>query len=420
MPNNDHAVRDALQGKRILLGVSGGIAAYKSADLVRRLAEVGAEVRVVMTAGAQSFVTPMTFQALSGYPVHTSLLDPEAEAAMGHIELARWADVIVIAPASANTLARLANGFADDLLSTLCLATDAPIVVVPAMNRLMWANTATLDNVQRLEQRGIKRLGPGSGDQACGEVGAGRMLEPLEIRHELQLYMAKRSDADYSDSGELAGTNILITAGPTREAVDPVRYLSNRSSGKMGFAVAQAAREFGATVTLVAGPVHLDTPAGVDRIDVVSAEDMLGKVMQHTSASDIFIAVAAVADYRVAEVADRKIKKDSNAMTLQLERNPDILATVAALPDRPYCVGFAAETNDVERYARSKLERKGLQMIAANQVAQADNAVFNSDTNALDVYWPDNGHASIPTADKLQVARSLLQLIAVQYAACKT
>jgi len=375
---------------------------------------------VVMTEGAQAFITPMTFQALSGNPVHTHLLDPDAEAAMGHIELARWADVILIAPASANTLARLAHGFADDLLSTLCLATDAPLVVVPAMNRLMWANTATMDNIKQLEQRGVTRLGPGSGDQACGEVGAGRMLEPLEIRHALQVFMSERLSTDHSPTPLLAGKTVLITAGPTREPVDPVRYLSNRSSGKMGFAVATAARELGAQVELIAGPVHLDTPAGANRTDVVSAADMLDAVMGKTDTTDIFISVAAVADYRVATVADQKIKKSDSDMTLQLERNADILSTVAEIADGPFCVGFAAETDDVERYARGKLERKGLQMIAANHVAQADNAVFNSDTNALEVYWPGAGHASIPTADKLTVARALLQLIAVQYAACKT
>lgn len=435
-----------LNNKKILLGVSGGIAAYKSADLVRRLIEVGCDVRVVMTDGAQAFITPMTFQALSGNPVHTSLLDPQAEAAMGHIELARWADMILIAPASANTLARLAHGFASDLLSTLCLATDAPILVAPSMNRLMWANAATTANIKTLSARGYTQLGPDSGDQACGEVGTGRMLEPLDIRAGLLEFVQSGGITKQPDQVDessctipgiakdqsLAGTSVLITAGPTREPIDPVRYLSNRSSGKMGFAVAAAAADLGAEVTLVAGPVHLDTPDQVERVDVVSAADMHQAVMQHVNNHDIFISVAAVADYRVATVSDHKIKKSTEEMSLQLERNPDILGDVAALKDAPFCVGFAAETHDVENHARGKLKRKKLNMIAANHVGQADNAVFNSDTNALDVYWVDKnwvdknqqqdagGHARIPSASKQSVARSLLDLIAVQYAACKT
>ncbi len=419
----------ALQNKKILLGISGGIAAYKSADLTRRLMEWGADVRVVMTAGAQSFITPLTFQALSGNPVHTDLLDPGAEAAMGHIELARWADLILIAPASANTCARLAHGFADDLLSTLCLATDAPVALAPAMNRLMWANPATAHNIATLSARGIHLFGPGSGDQACGEVGAGRMLEPLEIRDEVARHLAKppivnanhqpRQVTTKSQVDSLTGVRMLITAGPTREPIDPVRYLSNRSSGKMGFAVARAAAAAGADVTLVAGPVHLDTPASVKRVDVVSALDMHTATLAHATNTDIFVAVAAVADYRVADVAQQKIKKSASGMSLTLERNPDILADVAALDNGPFCVGFAAETQDVEHYARGKLEKKGLQMIAANHVAQKDNAVFNSDTNALEVFWPGNGHASIPSANKNAVAEQLLALIAVQYGVCK-
>lgn len=399
-----------LKQTKILLGVSGGIAAYKSADLGRRLIEWGAEVRVVMTEGAQAFISPLTFQALSGHPVHTDLLDPNAEAAMGHIELARWADVILIAPASANTIARLAQGFASDLLSTLCLASDARLAIAPAMNRLMWAHPATKDNIATLQSRGVTILGPASGDQACGEVGEGRMLEPLDIRREISGIVNTES------SEELQHKRVLITAGPTREAIDPVRYLSNRSSGKMGFAVAQAAIAAGAEVTLVAGPVTLDTPTGVQRQDVTSACEMLDAVMAHVKTSDIFIAVAAVADYRVDTIADQKIKKNDSTMQLTLERNPDILATVAALEAAPFCVGFAAETQNVEHNARTKLKKKHLHMIAANHVAQQENAVFNSDTNALEVFWPGGGHASIASAAKLEVARELISLIAVEYA----
>lgn len=404
-----------LSGQKILLGITGGIAAYKSADLTRRLMEVGAEVRVVMTEGAQSFITPLTLQALSGHPVHTDLLDPAAEAAMGHIELARWADTILIAPASANTIARIAHGFASDLLSTLCLATDRPIVIAPAMNRLMWANPATTDNIRTLEARGIEILGPGVGDQACGEVGAGRMLEPLEIRQHLLNRQATHPDATPQP---LSGVKVLITAGPTREAIDPVRYLSNRSSGKMGFAVAAAAQRAGADVTLIAGPVHLDTPTQVSRVDVTSAQDMYDAVMSAVDTHQIFISVAAVADYRIDAVADQKIKKSDDNLALSLVRNPDILASVAHLPQSPFCVGFAAETDNVKGYATGKLERKKLDMIAANHVAQKDNAVFNSDTNALEVFWKGGGHASIGTASKHDVATQLIHLIAEQFLTC--
>ncbi len=415
----------SLSGHKILLGITGGIAAYKSADLTRRLIEVGADVRVVMTHGAQTFITPMTLQALSGHPVHTELLDPAAEAAMGHIELARWPDTILIAPASANTIARLANGFASDLLSTLCLATDKPIVIAPAMNRLMWSNAATTDNINTLTARGMDIIGPGVGHQACGETGAGRMLEPLEIRQHMISRLSPESGTTATptqqpatDRPPLDGMNVLITAGPTREPIDPVRYLSNRSSGKMGFAVAAAAIAAGANVTLVAGPVHLDTPAGVQRVDVVSAQDMYDAVMSTVDSQQIFISVAAVADYRIDTVADQKIKKSKDNLSLSLIRNPDILASVAALPQAPFCVGFAAETNDVKQYATGKLERKKLDMIAANQVATKDNAVFNSDTNALEVYWTDGGHASIATAGKQQVANQLIQLIAERFLTC--
>jgi len=407
----------SLENRNILLGVSGGISCYKSADLVRKLIEAGAHVQVVMTAGALEFISELTFQALSGNPVHTDLLDPQAEAAMGHIELARWADVVVIAPATANTLARIAHGLADDLLTTICLATDAPLAVVPAMNRLMWSNQATQDNVAVLERRGVAILGPGSGSQACGETGAGRMLEPLEIRDALPAVLDTTVSASASsvNSDILAGVNILITAGPTREQIDPVRFLSNNSSGKMGFSIAEQAMRMGANVTLVAGPVAQTTPAGANRIDVKSAEEMHKAVMQHTGKSDVFIAVAAVADYRVADVADHKIKKSEDNLTLNLARTKDILADVAALPNGPFCVGFAAETQDMEKYARGKLVNKNLDMIAANPVMQAGKVVFGSDTNSLEVFWHDNGRATIPAAPKVQVAQQLLELIAVQY-----
>ncbi len=406
-----------LQGQHVLLGVCGGISVYKSADLVRKLIEAGALVRVVMTNAAREFVTPLTFQALSAHPVHTDLLDPQAEAAMGHIELARWADVILIAPATANTIAKLAQGMADDLLSTVCLASEAPLAVAPAMNRVMWANAATASNIETLKTRGVHILGPGSGDQACGETGAGRMLEPLELRQELSGLLSRngtRAQPTATD-GVLSGVKVVITAGPTQEQLDPVRFLSNNSSGKMGFSVAQSAAALGAEVFLISGPVCMDTPKGVTRINVSSAADMLDAVMAETNDCDIFIAVAAVADYCVAEIADRKIKKNHANMTLQLKRTQDILATVAALPKPPFCVGFAAETNDVEAYAREKLKKKNLHMIAANPVVQNDEVVFGSNTNSLEVFWRDDGHTTIAKAPKQQVADTLLSLIAKQY-----
>lgn len=411
----------ALKNKNVLLGISGGIAAYKSAELVRRLTEQGAQVRVVMTDSATAFITPMTLQALSGNPVHTELLDAQAEAAMGHIELARWADVILVAPASANTLAKFAIGLADNLLTTVFLATDADVLVAPAMNRLMWSHPATQHNIELLQQRGVVVLGPGTGDQACGEVGAGRMLEPAEIRDALaaRLASADGTSANTDTRTSLANTRLLITAGPTREPIDPVRYLSNRSSGKMGFAIAAAAASMGASVCLIAGPVSLETPANVERIDITTAQQMYDAVFQRVNSTDIFVAVAAVADYRVTETAGQKMKKGSGTRVLELTENKDILADVAQLKAGPFCVGFAAETQQVEHYARDKLARKGLQMIAANQVAQPDNAVFNSDTNTLDVYWPDGGHAHIPTGSKTAIAYALLDLIAVQYAGAK-
>ncbi len=408
----------ALRDKNILLGVCGGIAAYKSAILARRLIEAGANVRVVMTSGAQSFVQPMTFQALTGNPVHTSLLDAEAEAAMGHIELARWASIILIAPATANTLARLAHGFADDLLSTVCLATEAPIIAAPAMNRLMWLSAATTHNCKVLGERGVHFIGPAEGVQACGETGAGRLLEPEQIRDQLIAHLQDESESTVPADGPitaLSGKHILITAGPTREAIDPVRFISNHSSGKMGFAIAEAALSMGARVTLVAGPVSLSVNDAVQRIDVVSAKQMLEAVMQAASSCDVFISVAAVSDYRLEHVNEQKIKKTDDHMQLTLVKNPDILKQVASMEKRPFCVGFAAETENVESHARAKLARKKLDIIAANHVAQPGNPVFGSDTNALDVYWPENdGHQTIHAASKSRVAHSLLKIIATQ------
>ncbi|HKT74412.1 MAG TPA: bifunctional phosphopantothenoylcysteine decarboxylase/phosphopantothenate--cysteine ligase CoaBC [Steroidobacteraceae bacterium] len=398
-----------MQGKRILLGVTGGIAAYKSADLVRRLRERGAEVQVVMTAAAREFVTPLTFQAVSGRAARTDLWDTAAEAAMGHIELARWAQLVLVAPASADFLARVANGQADDLLTTLCLATESPIAVAPAMNRVMWANPATAANVATLQRRGIQVFGPGEGSQACGENGEGRMLEPVEI--------ADRAVGLLAKGGPLTGKRVLITAGPTRECIDPVRFISNRSSGKMGFAVAQAAREAGAEVTMVCGPVSLATPAGIRRIDVESAAQMLTAVLHEVEGADIFIATAAVADYRPGCPADQKIKKTSDTLDLSMERTPDVLATVAARPGRPFVVGFAAETESVEQHARAKLLKKNLDMIAANEVGH--DKVFDCEDNQLLVLWR-NGRQELARASKLVVARELVALIAKSYELSQT
>jgi phosphopantothenoylcysteine decarboxylase/phosphopantothenate--cysteine ligase len=386
---------------RILLGVTGGIAAYKSPDLVRRLIEKGAEVQVVMTEAAEKFVTPMTFQAVSGRPARLGLWDETAEAAMGHIELARWAQLVLVAPATADFIARLAGGRADDLLATLCVATEAPIVIAPAMNRVMWASKATQANIGVLQSRGVRILGPGVGDQACGEVGAGRMWEPQVLASTLLEPPA--------NAGLLAGHNILITAGPTRERLDPVRYLTNRSSGKMGFAVAAAAREAGAHVTLITGPVQLATPAGVTRINVESAREMYAAVHRHVAEADVFIAAAAVADFQPVTIAKQKIKKQGTAITLDLEPAPDIVKSVADMSKRPLVVGFAAETNDVEENARSKLKRKRLDIIAANQVG--DGLAFDCEDNALTVLWP-GGKLEIPRASKLEVARELIAQIA--------
>ncbi|MCJ7555411.1 MAG: bifunctional phosphopantothenoylcysteine decarboxylase/phosphopantothenate--cysteine ligase CoaBC [Gammaproteobacteria bacterium] len=393
----------ALIPKNILLGVTGGIAAYKAPDLVRRLRERGADVQVVMSRGAQQFITPMTFQAVSGRPVRTDLWDEAAEGSMGHIELARWADLVLIAPATADTISKLSAGLAGDLLSTVCLATEAPLVLAPAMNRQMWANPATQANVEKLRARGVQVLGPGEGDQACGETGAGRMLEPQDI--------ASAVMGMTGEPGPLAGRSVMITAGPTREPIDPVRYITNRSSGKMGFALAEMAARMGAVVTLVSGPVHLSTPSGVRRLEVETAGQMLDAVHGNLKGVNIFIGAAAVSDYRVATQAEHKIKKVRDSMSLELVRNPDILASVSALPagQRPYTVGFAAETEKLEEYARGKLGSKNLDMIAANLVGQGQG--FDQDDNTLTAYWAD-GEQSLGSGSKIDLARLLLKLIA--------
>jgi phosphopantothenoylcysteine decarboxylase/phosphopantothenate--cysteine ligase len=390
-----------MNGNRIVLGVTGGIAAYKSPELVRRLRERGAEVQVVMSAAAQQFVTPLTFQAVSGRAVRTNLWDSAAEAAMGHIELARWAELVLVAPASAGFLARLATGQADDLLTTLCLATEAPLAVAPAMNRIMWAHPATRANVSVLTTRGVTVIGPAEGDQACGEVGAGRMNEPLEILSRAVTLLRR--------GGPLLGRRVLITAGPTRECIDPVRFVSNRSSGKMGFAIAHAAREAGAEVVLVSGPVALPTPPGVQRVEVESAADMLAAVLNEIERTDIFISTAAVADYRPTHTYAQKIKKTAEHMELSMERTTDILGTVAARAQRPFVVGFAAETESVEQNARGKLLKKNLDMIAANEVG-TDKA-FDCDDNHLVVLWR-TGRRELGRASKSTLAERLVALIA--------
>jgi phosphopantothenoylcysteine decarboxylase/phosphopantothenate--cysteine ligase len=394
---------DGLAGQRILLGITGGIAAYKAADLSRRLQDAGAQVRVVMTEGAQQFITPLTLQALTGEAVRTSLWDVAAEAAMGHIELARWATRVLVAPASADFMAKLTHGMAGDLLTTLCLATEAPIALAPAMNRVMWANPATQANVATLRRRGIEFLGPAEGDQACGEIGAGRMLEPLEIVAALRALGA---------GGALAGRKLLVSAGPTYEDLDPVRFLGNRSSGRMGFAIAAEAAAMGAQVTLIAGPVSLATPAGVRRVDVRSANQMREAVLAALPGSDAYIGAAAIADYMPAQVHGQKIKKGSTTdLQLPLVRTPDVLAEVAKHAARPrVVVGFAAETQDLEKNARAKLRDKQLDLIAGNDVS-APGVGFNSEENALQVYSSD-GRRDIPRASKAVVARALLQMIA--------
>jgi phosphopantothenoylcysteine decarboxylase/phosphopantothenate--cysteine ligase len=396
---------------RVLLGVTGGIAAYKAPELVRRLVERGCEVQVVMTRGAREFVGPLTFQAVSGRRVRDDLWDPAAEAAMGHIELARWADVVVVAPATANFMGMLAAGLGGDLLSTVCLATTAPIVLAPAMNQAMWANPAVQANRGLLEARGIRFLGPAAGDQACGETGPGRMLEPAEIAAALLEQPGKLR------LQSLAGLKVVITAGPTREPIDPVRYITNRSSGKMGFAVAAAVREAGANVVLVAGPVALATPANIKRIDVETAEQMFERVHEQIADADVFIACAAVADYRPQSASAQKIKRSAAEMELPLVRSPDTLASVAALAKAPFTVGFAAETNDVAAHAREKLEKKHIDMIAANRVGP--DCGFDRETNALTVYWPGGGEAALGDGSKPMLARRLVELIAERYRAVR-
>lgn len=393
---------DSPRPARILLGVTGSIAAYKCPDLVRRLRDRGAEVQVVLTAGAAHFVTALTFQAVSGRPVREALWDTAAEAAMGHIELARWADLVLVAPASAGFLARLAHGLADDLLSTLCLATGAPILVAPAMNHQMWANAATAENVERLRARGIAIAGPGSGDQACGEFGEGRMLESGEI--------AAAAMARLSIPRPWAGVKVVVSAGPTRERLDPVRFLGNRSSGKMGYAIAAAARDAGAAVVLVSGPVAIAPPADVAVVNVESAREMHDAVHRAIAGADIYIGAAAVADYAPAAVAPKKIKKRAEGLELKLERTPDILASIAQLASgRPFVVGFAAETENVEENARAKLMRKGADVIAANLVG--DDLGFERDDNALVVLWR-GGREEIASAPKTELARRLVELVA--------
>jgi phosphopantothenoylcysteine decarboxylase/phosphopantothenate--cysteine ligase len=389
----------------VLLGVSGGIAAYKAAELVRLLRARGAQVRVVMTRAARAFITPLTLQALSGNPVRVDLLDPLAEAGMGHIELARWADLVLVAPASADLMARLAAGLADDLLTTLALATTAPLILAPAMNQRMWLHPATRANAERLGERGVRLLGPAEGEQACGETGPGRMLEPADI---VASVLA-------ADRGPLAGRQVLVTAGPTREPIDPVRFIANRSSGRMGYAVAGAMARRGARVVLVSGPSALPAPAGVERVAVETAREMEEAVMARAARSDVFVAAAAVADYRVAEPARDKLKKRADALTLRLVRNPDILAQVAALPGGPFTVGFAAETERLAEHAQAKLEAKGLDMVAANRVGAATGG-FDRAENALLVLW-DGGSRSLPMMPKGPLAEALTSLIEERYAA---
>ncbi|MDD9174953.1 bifunctional phosphopantothenoylcysteine decarboxylase/phosphopantothenate--cysteine ligase CoaBC [Aliivibrio sp. S2TY2] len=393
----------SLSGKRILLGISGGIAAYKCAELTRRLIERGAEVRVVMTTAAKEFITPLTMQAVSGHPVADSLLDPAAEASMGHIELAKWADIVLLAPATADLIARMAAGMGNDLLSTLILATDSPIAVSPAMNQQMYANIATQENIATLTRRGMRIWGPAAGQQACGDVGMGRMLEPMDLVHLCEDFFHKDEDKP------LYGHSLLITAGPTREALDPVRYISNHSSGKMGFAIAQAAAQLGADVTLVSGPVNLATPDNVKRIDIESAEQMHTAVMNNAASHSIFVACAAVADFRPSQMATQKMKKtaDEDGMTISMVKNPDIVASVAAMIEqRPFTVGFAAETQDVEKYARGKLERKNLDMICANDVSIQGQG-FNSNDNALHLYWK-GGDKALPLSSKTELGKAIM------------
>jgi len=393
-----------LENTNIILGITGGIAAYKTPDLVRKLVAKGADVRVVMTKSAKEFVSPLALQAVSGNLVSDDLLDKDAEAAMGHIELARWADKLLVAPATANFMAKLTHGLADDLLSTLCLATPAPICIAPAMNQQMWFADATQANLKILRQRGIQFLGPAQGEQACGDIGPGRMLEPQEIADLL---------TQQTPEQVLAGKRITITAGPTREEIDPVRYLSNHSSGKMGYALAIAAQELGATVTLISGPVNLLPPAKVLTVPVSSAQQMYDAVMQTTHNCDIFVGCAAVADYRIQQKTDQKIKKSDSELTLTFIKNPDILSDVAHLVNAPFTLGFAAETQNLREYALGKLQRKKLNMIAANDVSDSTIG-FNSEQNALTVFW-SKGEKKLDVADKQLLARQLMRLVTQRY-----
>lgn len=396
-----------LTGKNILLGISGGIAAYKCAELTRRLIERGAEVHIVMTEAAKEFITPLTMQAISGNPVAESLLDPRAEASMSHIELAKWADMVLLAPATADLIARIAAGMGNDLVSTAVLATDAPVVVAPAMNQQMYQNSATQENIATLSRRGMHIWGPDAGEQACGDVGPGRMLQPMDLAERCEAFFQPDTTSDL-----LKGKSLLLTAGPTREALDPVRYITNHSSGKMGYALAQAATEMGADVTLISGPVSIEAPAGVTIINVETAQQMHQEVMSRTSETDIFIGCAAVADYRPEMVSEQKMKKtdDSDTLTITMVKNPDIIASVSALKtDRPFTVGFAAETQNVEQYALCKLERKNLDMICANDVSIGGQG-FNSDDNALTLYWKD-GKKGLPLDSKLALSREILMAV---------
>jgi phosphopantothenoylcysteine decarboxylase / phosphopantothenate---cysteine ligase len=393
-----------LGNKRILLGVTGGIAAYKAAEMVRLLVQAGAQVQVVMTPAATNFITALTLQALSGRTVRQEMFDTEQEAAMGHIELARWADLVLVAPASADFIARLAAGMANDLLSTLCLATTAPIALAPAMNLVMWQNQATQANIQTLGHRGMEIWGPAEGEQACGEVGPGRMLEPESLLEQIQNSFA---------AGALQGVRVLLTAGPTREPIDPVRYLGNRSSGRMGFALAEAFMDQGAEVTLVSGPVALAAPVAIERIDVETAMEMEGEVSSRLGQCDIFVACAAVADYRSEDVAGQKIKKSRDRLELSLVKNPDILKQVAASPTPPFTVGFAAETERLAEQAEEKRRAKGVDMIAANLVG-GERGGFGRDENALTVLW-EGGGSQLPMMDKLRLARELVELIIRKY-----
>ncbi|MFZ3488275.1 bifunctional phosphopantothenoylcysteine decarboxylase/phosphopantothenate--cysteine ligase CoaBC [Vibrio harveyi] len=390
-----------LAGKKILLGISGGIAAYKCAELTRRLIERGAQVQVVMTKAAKEFITPLTMQAVSGRPVSDSLLDPAAEASMGHIELAKWADLVLLAPATADLIARMSAGMGNDLLTTLVLATDSPIAVSPAMNQQMYRNVATQENIATLARRGMHVWGPAAGEQACGDIGPGRMLEPMQLVGLCEQFFQPKL---------LAGKSVLITAGPTREAIDPVRYISNHSSGKMGFALANAAAQLGAKVTLISGPVSLNTPAGVERINVASAQEMYAAVTTHAPNHDAFISCAAVADYRPENVASQKLKKTENndQMTINMVKNPDIVATVANMTEqRPFTVGFAAETNDVATYARGKLVKKNLDMICANDVS-VEGQGFNSNDNAITLFW-SQGELALALESKEALSFKILE-----------